>query len=187
MALDIASLNKLGEARANVKGDYFRDGAGVVVIEELVYSEMNEGETFVARSVIIESQSKGDLDIKSKQPVIPNAPGSHVGWVQQVKKFKSAAGNIKAFLLALLSVSQEEMDASGKFGQTMFDLTQGKEQPARGMVLCYSTYRQGTKANPGDLRTYVSWSPAEAANTKEKIAARRAKLDAGQPITAEDC
>ena len=179
MALDMSEFTKVGAAKANTKGDNFRDGYGLAVIEELIYDRMNDGLTFVARCKILESNSKGDFDPVTKQPVQPNAVGSQVGWPQKVEKHKSAVGNVKSFVLALLG-EDESAVTPDQFGKALFDLTQGKEQPARGMVIKYSTYQQAVRAT-GKVNTYVGWSTAEG-NTPEKIAARRKALDEGKEV-----
>ena len=178
-------LNDIGKARANNKSDFIRDGKGVLLLEECIYDKMNDGRTWVSRFEVVEAVSKGDLD-KDGKPVVPNAVGSHVGWVQQPEKFKSAAGNIKSFVLALLGYSEAEVDANpGSFGQAA-DQLRGPTQPGRGMLIGFETYRQATRsgARPGQVNTYVRFFHIgpEAGNSKEKIAERRAVLDAKTPL-----
>lgn len=186
MPLDMSELNRIGAARATIKSDYFRDGHGVAVVDELIYDKMNGGLTFVARCQIVESASKGDIDPKTRQPAIPNASGSLASWVQVYQPNIGMEGRVKAFVLAITDQDEAAVDAvPGAFGKALFDLTQGREQPAKGMVVCYSSFQYTTKK--GVTQTGISWSPAASANTPEKIKARRAKLLAGQKITAEDC
>jgi len=164
----LEDMDEIGKKRANVKSGNFRDGKGVVMIRKIVYGNMNDGPTYVVETEIIESH-------KTEPDVEPNTPGSTVAWVQKVRKHhQTAPGNIKAHILALEGVDEDTMDASGKFGQVVAAYCD-KTQPAAGVLMRYETYRQGTKANPNDKRTYVRWAniPENEGNTKAEIEARR--------------
>ena len=176
---------KIAAARASLKSDNFRDGKGIVVVSELIHGNFNEGNTFVARTKIVSSESKGDLDPKTKTPVAPNAAGSLVGWPQKLDKHKSAAGNVKAFVLSLLGFKENEV-SSEQFGQALTELL-SKAQPARGMLIGYETYQQPTRSGPnaGNVNTYVRWIhvPPAAGNSADQIAARKAELDKSSPLS----
>jgi hypothetical protein len=173
-------------ASATTKSDYIRDGAGVLLVEQIldVPGKMGQAGCVVVRVEIVESKSKGDLDANGKE-VVPNPPGSQAGWVQSLK-YPSAVNNLKTFVLALLGFSEAEVAASppGTF-QTAFGELMDTAQPARGMLINYSTYRQATRsgANAGKVNTYCTFSH-NPNNTKDSIAARRAELDNKRPIRA---
>jgi hypothetical protein len=175
---------KIAAARASMKSDNFRDGKGVALVEELIVGKFFGGNTFVARTKIVKSESKGDLDPTTKQPVTPNAPGSSVGWPQMLDKHASALGNVKAFTLNLLGFKEAEV-TSDQFGEALERLI-SKEQPARGMLIGYETYQQATRsgANAGKINTYVRWVhvPPSAGNSPEEILKRRAELDKIAPL-----
>ena len=182
MAITSKLMDLISNAKANAKSDNFRDGTGVAMVEELVSFEGNDGPTFVARFEIVSSAPKGDLDETGK-PVTPNAPGSQVGWVQKLAKFKSSAGNVKAMVLALIGKTEGEIDAEPGLFANMFAGLLAPEQMARGMLVNYSTYRQATRSGPnaGKVNTYVAFS-AHADNSDEAVAKRRAELDARRPL-----
>lgn len=175
---------KIASSNASLKEDVFKDGKGVVVIRELICKSFFQGPTFVARTKVLSSESKGDLDPVSKQPVIPNAVGSRVGWPQMLQKHASAPGNVKAFVLALLGKKEAEV-TSAQFTEALARLL-SKEQPARGFLIGYETYQQQTRsgANAGKINTYVRWVhvPADRGNSPKEIADRRAELDKTDPM-----
>lgn len=175
---------KIASANASLKEDVFKDGKGVVQIRELICKSFFQGPTFVARTLVMSSSAKGDLDPVSKQPVQPNAAGSRVGWPQMLQKHASAPGNVKAFTLALLGF--KEADVNSQQFQEAFERLVSKEQPARGMLIGYETYQQATRsgANVGKVNTYVRWIhiPPSQGNSPEDIAKRRAELDKTDPM-----
>jgi hypothetical protein len=179
-------FDSIAEAKANNKSDNFRDGKGLAVVEGCLYDKMNDGMTFVARFKVLESSSKGDLDPKTRQPVVPNAPGSMVGWPQKIEKHKSAPGNVKAFTLNLLGYEESEVNKD-RFKEAFSKLV-GKEQFGRGMLVRFETYQQAVQkgARAGEVNTYVRFvhvPPTEETafgkNDKDGILARRAELDGG--------
>ncbi len=175
----------IGKAAASMKSDNIRDGQGVMVIEEVKAFKGNEGMVFVPQLKVVSSESKGDLALSPDQKQVvgpavvpPNAPGSTVGWPQLVEKHKSAKGNVKAFILALFDRKEEEFNTPEKlleFQQTGNELVSAAN-PAKGMLVAYTTYRQMTKTGPnaGKINTYVRWSHVK--QTGEEIAKRRAEL-----------
>ncbi len=179
-------FKKIADAQASNKGNNFTDGKGIVVVREVLYKNLNDGPTFIAATKVIESASKGDVDPVTKQPVIPNAVGSCPSWPQKINKFKSAPGNVKAFVLSLLGFKESEV-TSDQFGEALGRIV-GKEQPARGMLIRYETYQQVTQGGPnkGNVNSYVKWSHVapESGNSKAEIAARRAELDKTDPVQA---
>jgi hypothetical protein len=184
MGLDISEFQNFGAAKASQKGEFFREGHGVAVVDELIYKRMNGGLTFVARCKIVESANKGDVDEKG-QPIQPNAAGSGASWVQVYKPNVGMEGRVKAFLLALVDESEATVDATpGAFAKMMQTLTQDEGQPAKGMLICYSSFTTTTKA--GKKITAIAWTPAKGANAPEKIKARREKLLSGGTITVAD-
>jgi hypothetical protein len=177
---------KIGASNASLKEDVFRDGKGVVELRELLCKRFFKGNTFVARCKVVSSASKGDVNPVDKTPVIPNAPGSSVGWPQMLDQHASAPGNVKAFVLALLGFSEAQVTGP-QFAEALEQLI-SKAQPGRGMLIGFETYQQATRsgANAGRVNTYVRWThiaPSEG-NDKVRIAERRAELDKTSPLAA---
>jgi hypothetical protein len=178
-------FNKIGNAQASLKEDVFRDGKGVVLVRELICKKFFQGNTFVARTKVQSSASKGDKNAKG-EAVEPNAAGSCVGWPQLIDKHASAAGNVKGFVLALLGFAEKDVKGAD-FAEALTGLI-SKAQPGRGMLIGYETYQQATRSGPnaGRVNTYVRWThvPPSAGNTPEEIAKRRSELDKTDPLSA---
>lgn len=191
-------FQKIGAAQANNKGENFRAGKGRVVIEEIIADKMNEGNTVVVKCKVLSSSNKGDRarkhpkeDVPSGDLIEPNAVGSHPSWPQLIDKHKSAAGNVKTFVLQLLGFNEKDV-TSQQFAETMAELSDKSDnktrqrQPGRGFVIDYETYDQKVKsgATAGEWRTYVRWIHVgkDAGNSKEEIATRRAELDKESPL-----
>ena len=181
-----ALFAKIGASNASLKEDVFRDGRGVVEIRELLCKRFFKGNTFVARTKVVSSTSKGDKNPATGQAVEPNSPGSSVGWPQMLDQHASAPGNVKAFVLALLGFREDQV-TSPQFAEALEKLI-GKEQPGRGMLIGYETYQQATRTgtNAGRVNTYVRWThiSPENGNSAELIKARRAELDKTAPLSA---
>lgn len=178
-------FKQIGSANANMKEDLFRDGAGTVLVRELLCKRFFKGRTFVARTKVIQSRSKGDLDPKTGAKVEPNAPGSSVGWPQLLDVHPSALGNVKAFVLSLLGFGQDQV-TSDEFAEAFSRLI-AKEQPGRGMLIGYESYQQTTRTGPnaGKVNTYIRWVhvPPTGGNKPDEIVKRRAELDQSEPLT----
>jgi len=178
-------FDKIAKSNASLKEDVFRDGKGVVLIRELICKKFFKGNTFVARTKILSSSSKGDKDPKTGAAIEPNGPGSCVGWPQLIDQHASAAGNVKAHTLALLGFNEGQV-TSEQFAEAFGRLI-SKEQPARGMLIGYETYQQATRTgvNAGRVNTYVRWIhvPPSAGNSPAEIKSRREELDKSDPLS----
>lgn len=187
------------------KSEFLRDGKYVLGVLQIM-SKVSEqsGLNFIARMVVLKSESKGDLDPKTKQPVIPNPVGSVVGYIQQLDAFpKTAPGNVKAFMLELGGMSEaegdtiEEVEIDGKKVQMskleiLGEAAGGPEQLARGMILTCSTRQAAVKTgkNIGAINTYPQFShvgedPASTefgGNNDADVARRRAEWDKTYPL-----
>jgi hypothetical protein len=187
------------------KSEFIRDGKYLLGVLQIITMTSDEsGLNFIARLLVLKSESKGDLDPKTKQPVTPNPAGSVVGFVQQPDAFpKTAPGNIKAFMLALSGMSEEqgdemvEVEIDGKTLQmanieVLGEGAAGKEQLARGMLISCAT-RQGqvkTGKNAGQINTYPQFDHVGDApdatefggNGDADVARRRAEWDKTYPL-----
>lgn len=167
---DIAK--KIAESDARGGGNWLKDGRGVLVVKALKFDNMEGGDTFVAEMLVESSESYPDAKDDKGQPVIANAPGSTVSYVQQLDKFKSAFSNTKTFILALMG--EDESAVKPEDFAAAFEKLCSKENPARGMRIKYSTFRKLTKAKDKSL-TLPVWE--HVTQTADDIAATRAKLE----------
>lgn len=176
-------MKKIANATVSVKGEYFRDGFGQVLVKQLIYKSMDRGPTFVMEGRIVKSASKGDVDSVTKQPVVPNAPGANVSWPQVVNANKSAPANIRGFILA---AANAPATTPNEVFFEAFTEAIGPSQVIRGMLLNFSSYQQQTenqkKARKGETNTYIRFSHCAEGNSPEEVAARRAELDKTDPV-----
>ena len=211
MAFDRALLEFVGAQRANTKSDNIKDGRGRLLVLKNVYGDMNDGATFVGEFKVLTSAAKGDMALQPFSPGKPqlqvdpprqaecNQPGSIIGWPQKLKKHKSAAGNVKAYILALLGFQENEVTPSD-FASAVQQLVNddakaGAVQPGRGMLIDFETYRQTTKTGPnaGQINTYIRYITVPRGNDANdvnsnhpaQIAARRAELDKSAPLAPQ--
>jgi len=164
---DMSVWDKVANSQPTRGGNFLRDGIYRLAVRELKVTKGFKGHCFIAEFLVLES--KPDLNVPDTQP---NAPGTVGSFVVNLDKFESAAGNVKAFILALLGSN----DVSGKeFAEAMQALC-GDQQPARGMLVDDSTYRKTTqKGNPF---TVHNWAHV-AGQSQESVAAMRLRIEEG--------
>jgi len=177
--LDRALFDAIGAAPANLKSPHITGGQGRALILKEIYKQMNDGPTWVTELKILDSKPvPGAPDFAP-----PNAVGQVCGWVQKTQMYKSAVGNVKAHVLAVLGEDESKVSAMD-VSQAIAEIV-GDTQPARGMLIDYATYQQTTKtgANAGKVNTYVRFShvPPSDGNSGPEVAARRAELDKTNP------
>lgn len=160
---------RIAKAKASGGGNYFSDGRGRCVIKELSCTKKYKGLTFIAEMEVLSSESFQDAVKKA------NPPGSQVSFVQLFDEYPDTAfPNTKAFLLELTGDAEDDV-TDDEFGEA-FDRACSKDQPFRGMVIDYSTYRKDSKAKVSLCIPKFKHVP----QTVEEIAAQRAKLDASE-------
>lgn len=178
-----SALNKITKATATKGGNNIKDGNYLYFVEKLSYDERGySGATFVAEFRVVEAASNGATDEPKKgmpgKPTIPNTVGSSCSMVCLLDKFDNAGGNVKAFLLGVLSPLGYVEDEITE--ELILELS-GDGNPLRGLAVRNETYRGWNKgksvvANRDMALTLNSWKPVT--QTAEDIKARRAWLDA---------
>jgi|CXWL01.1.fsa_nt_gi hypothetical protein len=191
---------------AGKKSEFIRDGKYIFGVLQIISKVSTEsGLNFIARLLVLKAESKGDLDPKTKAPVVPNPVGSVVGYVQQLDAYpKTAPGNVKAFMLSLGGMSESDGDAmtevdlgDGKKVQmsnleVLGEGASGPDQLARGMLIACSTRQGAVKSgkNAGNINTYPQFDPVSEAtdatefggNNDADVARRRAEWDKDHPV-----
>lgn len=149
---------------------------GLVCVNKVLLEKMNDGLTFVLETVVVQASAKVTGDVKVPQK------GAPLSDVQKLQIHKSAKGNTKAIILALVGKSDLPVDQF----KTLLDKMRGESQPARGMLLAYDTVQKTVKKGEraGQTNTYAQFKHIDAAsgNSKEAIAERRAKLEKGETL-----
>lgn len=172
-------FRKIAKSRATGGGNYIRQGKGRLIVKSLTLPDLYNGDTFIAEFQVKASESVPGATGKDGKPELANPPGSSCSYIQQLKKFESAPGNVKGFL--------ERLDGSADMSEGEFeellasmvndDPKAGEVNPARGFEIDYETYQKPIQKGPnaGKLITLVRWTHVDL--TTEEVDANRALLD----------
>lgn len=161
-------VGKMRDAKAAGGGNYIKDGCGRLIVQTIEIKRFAmAGDGFLAEFVVESSR-------KTTSDVDPDAPGSVVSFIQLYDRHPlTAPGRVKAFLMALTGEPESEFSGD-KLLPNLAKIT-GPDQPLRGAVVDYSTYRKQTKDKSKTLVlpkfTTVQQTPAD-------IATRRKAMDA---------
>jgi len=197
---------KIGARLASTKtfgsGNYLNPGKGVLVVTALkagTRPEYHNGDTAVGEFVVLECEGfTGIVDENGKAKPTGNPVGSTVANVHHLEQNSEVAWpNLLGMLRGIFGndMSEEGIAASAaEFSKTsgkpqssedefarIFDYLTGKDQPARGMLVGYSTVEKKTKK--GQMITAIKWESLDTLNSAEEVARRRAQLDAAQKVT----
>lgn len=163
-------VGKMRNAKAAGGGNYIKDGTGRLIVKAIEIKRFDmAGDGFLADFVVESSR-------KTHPEVEPDAPGSSVSFLQLYDKHPlTAPGQVKAFLMALTGEPESEFSGD-KLLPNLSKIT-GPDQPLRGAVVDYSTYRKTTK----DKSKILVLPKFETVHqTPADIAARRKALDSAK-------
>lgn len=196
---------QVAQAKARGGGNFVNPGKGrlvVLALKDGTKPEFNSGDTFVAEFLVESCEGfTGMKDEAGKDKQAGNAIGSQVSYICQFNEFpETAFSNCKTLILALMGETDETLAAAAaetakqlqstdklpaegwtaddEFAAAYDRLVDRKVNPARGMIIDYSTYEKQTRDSK-KMITLPVW--AHAGQTAEDIAAKRAKLDGTQP------
>lgn len=173
-------FQKIAQARATGGGNYIRQGKGRLIVKSITLPSLYNGDTFIAEFLVKHSESiPGAVDPKTGKPELANPRGSSCSYVQQLEKFESAAGNVKAFIEHL----DGEMDQSeATFINNLQsyvneDPKAGEVNPARGFEIDFESYQKPIQkgANAGKMITLVRFAHVDI--TESERDANRDLLD----------
>lgn len=170
-----------------------------------------KGLVFIAKMLVLKSEYHGAVDpdtiVDGKPKVLTPAPVGVVrGYVQLLDKYRDTApGNVKAYMLALVGLTEEDGDTMENVeidGKTLQmskleiigEGAAGEDQQARGMLIRCETrmakVKKGDRA--GKHNHYPQWDHVGdekdatefGGNSDEDVARRRAEWDKTHPIEA---
>jgi hypothetical protein len=165
MSLNKKLAEQIAGADVSGGGNIIRDGKYLFCVQKVFIGKMYNGNMFVAEFGVVESEAV-------ENDVEPNAVGTTCSYVINVDTNKSALGNIKAFLSALIgeNPSAEDVEAiTDKDGTN----------PARGAYIRDETYRKTIKSGPNAGKPFTAHRWEYVEQTDEEIEARAKKLDEG--------
>ena len=181
-----AIFAKIAQAQTTQGGNWIKPGRYLFCVERLILDSKRKGTCFIIELRVIES-APTDKDAKGEW-IQPNAPGSKCSNVLNLDTNDSAAGNVKAFLLALYDEKEPEaadqkLAFAAEFAKAIEVVTE-PDQPARGMLIADLTYTRKIEKGKNAGGDFVghNWAhvPGQA---DEAIKARRGQLDRGEVVT----
>jgi len=194
---------RLNSTKATGGGNYINAGEGILVLTALKAGgkpEYYNGDTAVGEfKVVANTPYTGLKNEKGELKQAGNQVGSDVATIHQLEDNPDVAWpNLLNMLRGIFGPDMEpagiaksaaeyktaaklaEWSDEAEFGR-LFEYLTGKDQPAKGTLVAYSTYERQAKGSGRSL-TLIKWSHI-ANQTDEQIAARRAQLEAGQMVT----
>jgi hypothetical protein len=167
-------FRKIANSRASGGGNQIKDGKYEFTVTKLLMEDKYTGCCFIAELLVDKAEA-------SEPNIEPNAVGSTCSYVVNLDGSGklSAPGNIKAFVLALLGLKEDEVSADEVADYT--EKLVASDQPGRGMKITDETYRKTIRggANAGKPFTAHRWGHV-AGQTEASVAARKAELDASK-------
>jgi hypothetical protein len=164
MAFDRAAvMKKIAESSASSGGNNLLDGRGRLVVKKLELSDKFKGVCFIAEFVVFSSEKIPVVSLQSGQAldISPNPPKTECSWVQNLDEHLSAMGNVKAFALALVGKNESDVTPED-FLKGLEEITDSAN-PARGLVIDYSTFRKETRENKKEI-TIPKWAHVKEQN-----------------------
>jgi len=172
-------------AESSDGGSRWRHGRYLVLIEQLVFKQGNEGPLFVPEFRVEQSQAVNIVNPDTNQVDGPFDPGTTIGFPCKMQK-KPSASNARGFVLAMLEKPENKQDPelTKLIGEKMAQWSQ-PGQPLRGFAVLIETYnhtiRSGPNAGKNMIRLKFKRLPGQ---TAESVTANRAKLDQFAPPAA---
>lgn len=180
MGISASNLSKIAGASASGGGTYIRDGEYAFLIEKVIGEKKFNGETLIVEFFVVRAKPSSDPTVTAP----PNPVGSRCSYVINLDKNPSAPGNVKAFLMALMGIS--DVKDEKEFVDTINEMC-GDGQPARGMLIGDETFRKPIQKGPNAGKPFTGHNWKHIPITAEQITANRAILDSqmvGAPTAA---
>lgn len=161
-------LAKIAGAKASQGGNIIRDGKYDLVVTSLKV-EPGEGGVFWKPEFIVRKCEAVQDDVK------PNAVGTTCHAICNFTTNKSAAGNAKALVLAILGFTEDQV-SNEEFSKALAEAV-SDAQPLRGMLVRAETYRRKIEKgkHSGEMGVYPKW--IHIPMTPDEITASRKMLD----------
>ena len=177
-------FKQITNAKVTGGGDWCRDGSYVYQVKKLTLEKGFTGVSFKAELKILKGEGI-DIpsgladDSKGEKPGLatPSKVGSVVSYVVNLSKSTSAAGNVKALMMALDGPGDSDDAAFTALLKQATDPSGGN--PFRGALVADRTFRKLIKTGPNMGKPFMghNWTHVPG-QTTEAIKAARATLDA---------
>lgn len=134
----------LGAKASSNRGSRIKDGEYLFEVQKVELGKKFAGSMAIWELKVLESKS-----ISSE--IAPNPVNDVVGFVNNIDKSPSAAGNVKAFFMALLGMKSDDKSLGATIDAC------ANEGLAEGMKVRARTYRSPIKSRPGEEFLGTNW------------------------------
>lgn len=148
-------FGKIAKAQVSLGGNYLQPGIYLLYVDVLKLVETRKGDDlYIAEFDILESNNP-------QQPA-----GSHASWASNLK-YDASPGNVKAFLVGLTGVKEDEVDEEGVAASV------SSENPYHGFLIRAEGFNIKTQAQKKDF-TKFAWEtvPPELQAKAEELRAK---------------
>lgn len=179
--------SEIDKARVGGGGNYINHGTYVMMVDKWFFQKIQD-RCVILEMIVAEARLNVVYEGDKKVEQEPNAVGSSAS---DTANFDgdgklSAASNSRAPVLGLFDLKENDASLAAQVGQTL-DQCIGPAQPARGMLVCLTTFPKKIRTpKPGGPthitgRTYSCFDkPGFGANAPDKVKARLDALARGQ-------
>jgi hypothetical protein len=179
-------FKRIAGSQSSGGGNFIKQGKGTLIIKNVKLPNLYNGDTFIAEFQVKASESYPDAVDKAGKPESANAPGTGCSYVQQLEKFESAPGNVKAFVEKLVGNSDlSDDDFVGLLKEVVNEDPNAKDDdgqklevnPMRGHEIGFETYQKPIQKGPnaGKMITLIRWEHLETDDAT--VQANRDALD----------
>jgi hypothetical protein len=180
-------FNEIDKARVGGGGNYINHGTYVMMVDKWFFQKIQD-RCIILEMIVAEARPnivyEGDKKVEQEPNVVGSSASDTANFDGDGKL--SAAGNSRAPVLGLFDLKENDASLAAQVGQTL-DQCIGPAQPARGMLVCLTTFPKKIRSpKPGGPthitgRTYSCFDkPGVGANAPDKVKARLDALARGQ-------
>lgn len=184
MSISETMLKKIAAAKATGGGRRYTDGKYLLEVLETKWKEGFKGESFIVKVNVKESEPNLEPDFledNGKPAAAPLAPGFTFDVVSNLTKNDMAAGNVKAYILALFGADENTTSDDEVIAAMKQVCAPG--QPARGMLIRMETYRRRIQSGANVGKWFIGANWYNVPQTPEEISARRKVQESSTAVT----
>jgi hypothetical protein len=143
MGVSEAIAKQIAASKATKSGNFVKVGKYLFEVKAITAEKKFKGDMFIAEMKVLEATQ---TDAKHT----PNPVGSEASYIVNLGQL-SGPGNVKAFIMALFNVPEEQVTAE-VIGELCSD-----KNPAKGMKIRDEAFEKPQKNDPSKMFTYHRW------------------------------
>jgi hypothetical protein len=164
---------RIAGSKASMSGNFLKPGNYLLEVQKMLEkADARKGAAFISEFIVLEAT-------KTDETVTPNAVGSQASYVVNLTQ-DSGPGNVKAFLMVLLDVPEDQVTAES-ISEALSD-----QQPFRFFRVKDSAFQKPQRQDPSKMFTYHRWEKFEADYTDEGLLAISARRKAANAAEAAE-